>query len=423
MDNPDRLNARQRGTNDQAMSSWPRRHRPDYVLIILSLILLTVGLVVIYSISPALSLTNNVSQNYYIDRQMLSIVFGFIAFILAITMPISFWKRLQNPLIAVAGVSAIAVRLFGQEVNGAYRWIQIGGVSFQSAELIKIALLIWLAGFLSNRIRTGSITDNKKTLYPVLACLAILGFVVAGLQSDLGSTGVMVVMIAAMAFVAGMPIKRIGVVALLVVALLGVTIAIAPYRLGRIETYLHPSSNCLTTGYQECQALISVGSGGTIGLGLGRSVQAYGYLPEASDDSIFAIYSEKFGFIGDIVLLALFMALFARIKHIIDRAPDDFTKLLSVGILVWFGSQTFINVGGMIGLLPLKGITLPFISYGGTSLVFVIFAVGLLFQISRYTTYQVSAKAAGEEVRYDNNTDGRRIRRAYNATTSSSSRT
>src|SRR5665213_295578 len=210
MDSSPRSGSVQRAAVDQLPVGWPRRHRPDYVLIIITMILLTIGLVVIYSISPALSLTNNVSQNYYIDRQMLSIVFGFIAFILAITMPISFWKRLQNPLIVVAGVSAVAVRLFGQEVNGAYRWIQIGGVSFQSAELIKIALLIWLAGFLSNRIRTGSITDNKKTLYPVLVCLAILGFVVAGLQSDLGSTGVMVIMIAAMAFVAGMPLMRIG---------------------------------------------------------------------------------------------------------------------------------------------------------------------------------------------------------------------
>jgi cell division protein FtsW len=269
----------------------------------------------------------------------------------------------------------------------------------------------------------GTISDYKKTLYPLLTCLAILAFVVAGLQSDLGSTGVMVVMVATMSYVAGMPLRRIGIVALVIVALLGITIAIAPYRLGRIETYLHPSSNCLTSGYQACQAIISVGSGGAIGLGLGRSVQAYGYLPEAADDSIFAIYSEKFGFIGVIVLLALFVALFSRIKHIIDRAPDDFTKLLSVGILAWLGSQTLINVGGMIGVLPLKGITLPFISYGGTSLVFVIFAIGLLFQISRYTTYQVAAKTPGEEDRYDNSSNGRRVRRSYNATAGSSSRT
>lgn len=422
MDNTVRQSSGKGATVDQSMVGWPRRHRPDYVLIIISLILLTIGLVVIYSISPALSLTNNVSQSYFINRQMLSILFGFVAFVVAITMPISFWKRLQNPLIVVAGLSAIAVRLFGQAVNGAYRWIQIGGVSFQSAELIKIALLIWLAGFLSNRIRTGTISDYKKTLYPILACLAILGVIVAGLQSDLGSTGVMVVMIATMALVAGMPLKKIGVVGLVIIALLGITIAITPYRLGRIETYLHPSSNCLTTGYQACQAIISVGSGGLIGLGLGRSVQAYGYLPEAADDSIFAIYSEKFGFIGDIVLLALFGALFARIKHIIDRAPDNFTKLLAVGILAWFGSQTLINIGAMIGVLPLKGITLPFISYGGTSLVFVIFAVGLLFQISRYTTYQVMANKTGEGVRYDDSSNGRRVGRSYNASAGGSSR-
>lgn len=406
---------------DQAVA-WPRRHRPDYILLILVLILLTIGVVVIYSISPALSLTNNVGQNYFIDKQLLSIAIGFIVFGLAIWLPISFWKRLQNPLIVIAGLSAIAVRLFGQEVNGAYRWIQIGGISFQSAELIKIALLIWLAGFLSNRIRSGTLGDSRKTLYPVLGCLLILVFVVAGLQSDLGSTGVMIVMIACMTFVAGMPLKRIALVALIVVALFGIAIAIAPYRLGRIETYLHPSSNCLTTGYQACQALISVGSGGMIGLGLGRSVQAYGYLPEASDDSIFAIYSEKFGFIGDVIILGLFVALFSRIKRIIDRAPDDFTRLLAVGILAWFGSQTLINIGAMIGVLPLKGITLPFISYGGTSLVFVIFAVGILFQISRYTTYRVPANTNGEGMRYDNSPNGRRIRRTYNAAASSSSR-
>jgi|SRR5665213_1274558 len=403
--------------------SWPRRHRPDYALLLIMVILITIGLVVIYSISPGLSQSGHVSQNYYIDKQLIAVGLGILAFTIVAAMPITLWRRIQTPLIVLAGVSAIAVRLIGQEINGAYRWIQIGGISFQSAELIKVALLIWLAGFLSDRIRTGTLTNTKKTLYPVLACLGVLVVVVAVLQSDLGSTGVMIVMIASMVFVAGMPLKKVMTIGAIVLAILVLTVATTPYRRNRLTTFLNPTSNCLTTGYQSCQALISVGSGGMIGLGLGRSVQAYGYLPESANDSIFAIYSEKFGFIGDVVLLGLFVFLFARIKHIVERAPDDFTRLIAVGILAWFSTQALINIGAMIGLLPLKGITLPFISYGGTSVVFVMGAVGILFQISRYTNYQESLNnRQGEGLGYDNRLNGRRVRRPYNATASSRSR-
>jgi len=174
----------------------------------------------------------------------------------------------------------------------------------------------------------------------------------------------------------------------------------------------------LTTGYQACQALIAVGSGGISGLGLGRSVQAYGYLPEAQNDSIFAIYAEKFGFIGVMVLLGLFVALFARLRLIIERAPDTFSRLVAAGVLAWLSVQMIINVGAMIGLLPLKGITLPFVSYGGTSVLFVGAALGLIFQISHYTSFSARnvQRGDGGQSRTNNDEDsddGRRIRRAY----------
>lgn len=177
--------------------------------------------------------------------------------------------------------------------------------------------------------------------------------------------------------------------------------------------YLHPSADCQGSGYQACQALIAVGSGGMVGLGLGSSVQAYGYLPEAANDSIFAIYAEKFGFIGSIVLLALFAALFARIKAIAERTPDTFTRLVVVGIFVWLSVQSIINIGAMIGLLPLKGITLPFISYGGTSVIFSLAAVGILFQASHYTAYSRMSQNKGRGEVYDNRPNGRRVRGAY----------
>lgn len=406
-------------TTATAEDSLPRRHRPDYWLLILSVILLTIGLVVIYAISPGLSISSHVSQNYFIYKQLIAVGLGIVAFLVVANMPLAWWRRLQTPLIVAAAISAIAVRFAGQEVNGAYRWIQIGGISFQSAELIKIALLVWLAGFLAERIRTSTLANTKQTLRPIILVLLAVGVVVAGVQSDLGSTGVMVLMMAAMVYVAGMPLKKVVTIGGIVLLLVVLAVAITPYRRGRVLTFLHPTSNCLTTGYQSCQALIAVGSGGMIGLGLGRSVQAYGYLPEPANDSIFAIFGEKFGFVGSMILLGLFAALFARIKGIVERAPNDYTRLLAVGILTWLSVQAIVNIGAMIGLLPLKGITLPFISYGGTSIVFVMVAMGMLFQISRYTLHVAPSAKRIEGKRHESRPDGRRLRRAYNSSASS----
>jgi cell division protein FtsW len=190
-----------------------------------------------------------------------------------------------------------------------------------------------------------------------------------------------------MAFIAGIPRKWLGVVLLVIAIGTLLAVAVAPYRVERLTAFTHPEADCVDSGYQACQALIAVGSGGMFGLGLGRSVQAYGYLPEAANDSIFAIYAEKFGFVGCIILLAILAGFFYRLKTIAERAPDDFSRLLVIGVLTWLSVQAFINIGAMIGLLPLKGITLPFISYGGTSVVFASAAVGIVFQISRYTNF------------------------------------
>jgi cell division protein FtsW len=397
--------------NDEQM---PRRHRPDYALLIISAILITIGLVVIYAISPGLSATSHVGLNYYINKQLLAVGIGLVAFFVAANISIPTLRRLQNPFIIIAAISAIAVRLLGQEVNGAYRWIQVGGISFQSSELIKFAILIWLAALLADRIAKKTI-HTAKTLIPVLAAIFLVCLVVAGIQSDLGSTGVIICMIIAMIFVAGVPLKKLFTIGAIVLVIASLAVAVTPYRRERVLTFLHPTSNCTSTGYQACQAIISVGSGGAIGLGLGRSVQAYGYLPEPADDSIFAIFGEKFGFIGSVILVGLFVALFSRIKKLIDRAPTDFTRLILVGILVWLASQSIINIGAMIGLLPLKGITLPFISYGGTSIVFVMAAIGVVFQISHYTTHIVPSLGPAEGKRYESTTNRRRLRGSYNS--------
>lgn len=390
-----------------------RRHRPDYILPLLCVVLMVIGLITVFAISPALAASNNVSDNYYVSKQLIAIALGVVAFIVVGNVRPSRWRQAEKPLLITAVVASVLVRFLGEQVNGAYRWIQVAGFSFQVAELIKFALVIWLAGFLAARIRDGTLQDWNKSLKPLLLALGVIGVLVAVLQSDLGSAAVMVAIMSAMVFVAGMPIKKVLVVGGLIMIGLTLAISTSAYRRSRVETFLNPTADCQGAGYQSCQALIAVGSGGMFGLGLARSVQAYGYLPEAANDSIFAIYAEKFGFLGSAVLIGLFVAMFARTMKIFERAPDDYMRLLVAGVLAWLSTQAIINIGAMIGLLPLKGITLPFISYGGTSLMFVGAAVGLVFATSRYTSFRITLGSKEGVQRHEGSSSRRGQRGAY----------
>jgi len=408
--NSDRVDRRQ----PRQLELNQRRHKPDFALLMLSLLLLVIGLVVIYAISPGLAVQKNVSANYFVSKQFIAILLGVFAFLFTANVSLKFWQNIQNQLIVLAGISVVAVRLLGDKTNGAYRWIQIGGFSFQAVELMKFALIIWLATFLCRRIVYNELGDYKKTFQPILAVLVIIGFTVAYLQSDLGSTVVLSAITISMSFVSGIPLKKIGMIGVL--GAIGVLLLVSstPYRRQRFTTFFNPQKDCLNEGYQACQALIAVGSGGLFGKGFAHDVQAYGYLPEAANDSIFAIMGEKFGFLGLIAVLSAFILFFSRLKNIMLRAPDNFTRLLVAGVLGWLSAQTMINIGAMIGLLPIKGITLPFLSYGGTSVVFVTAAVGLVFNISRYTLYDNgSATERGSHDNYSQRRGNGRTHHAY----------
>lgn len=394
-----------------------RRHRPDYLIFVISLILCAIGLIVVYSISPGLAATNDVSSGYFVSKQMIAIGLGLLAFAACSVIPVSFWRNWRNVLAAVTLVAIGAVQLFGEEVNGAARWIQIGGLSFQVAELIKISLIIWLGAFLVERMKKNEIADHTKTLKVLIMVLAILGFSVAFLQSDLGSMGVMFAILALMAFSAGLPIKPIALI--LGVVTLGTVLAIStsPYRRERVATFINPAADCQDAGYQACQAQIAIGTGGIFGLGVGNGVQAYGYLPEAENDSIFAILAEKFGFVGVSMVIGLYVVLFSRLRSIIERTAEPFSRLVVIGVLAWLSTQAIINIGAMVGLLPLKGITLPFISFGGTSILFAMAALGIVFQISRYTSFE-PLRNASKEVGNEYPANGRRVRRPYYASAS-----
>lgn len=393
-----------------------RRHKPDYWLLILTIALAAVGIVVVFSISPALEVEKGIDGNQYVLRQLIAVGLGLVIFAIAASVPLDKWRHLWKPLLIIAAIATLLALIM--PVNAQYpahRWIRVAGFSFQSVELLKFALIMWLAGFLAWRMSNGLMGNMNKTIRPLFLALIAAGIIIAGLQSDLGSFGVIVAVMGVMAFVAGMPIKRVLTVGG-IIALIGIiAVSTTPYRRDRLTAFLHPESDCLASGYQACQALIAVGSGGMVGLGLGKSVQAYGYLPEAENDSIFAIYAEKFGFLGVTVLLGLFAALFTRLKKIGERAPDNFSRLVVIGIFVWLSAQTIINVGAMIGLLPLKGITLPLVSYGGSSVLMVMAALGVVFQVSRHTLYSIpedepNVSGGGG---YDNSRNGRRIRGAY----------
>lgn len=373
------------------------------------------GLVVVYSISPALAASQHISQNYFITKQIIDVFLGVAAFAAAAYLPLRAWRPLVKPLIIVTALGCLVVLVMPLNAEyPAHRWIRLGSFSFQIAELIKLTLVLWLAAFLGRRSREGNLTDPNQALKPLLVLLILMGAVVAKLQSDLGSAGVMVAIIAAVAFVAGVPLKRIAMFGGLVAILLVLAIATSSYRRERLSTYLHPGSDCQAASYQICQALISVGSGGVLGQGLGYGTQAYGYLPEPSNDSIFAIIAEKFGFLGTTGLVVIFGLLFSRLKRIAERSVEQFDKLVVVGVLAWLSTQMAINVGAMLGVLPLKGITLPLISQGGTSLVFLTAALGLVFQISRYTTYSDKWPGKNNETQANNSINRRRLRRAYN---------
>ena len=391
-----------------------RKHKPDYWLLLLSAGLLAMGLIVLYSISPGLSAQKYVGENYYVIKQLTAIGLGLGAFIFTANTPVNLWRKFERPIVIAAFVVAIAVRVVGEQINGAYRWIQLGGMSFQAAELIKFALLIWLAGFLADRISNHEIQDTSKIQKPLYIVLGLIAVIVAFVQSDLGSSAVMVAMIAAMVFIAGAPKKLLFQTAIAIIIGIVLLTSTSSYRRSRLATFLNPARDCQAEGYQACQALIAVGSGGITGLGLGKGVQAYGYLPESQNDSIFAIYAEKFGFLGVTVLLGLFLGFFSRLKKIIVHTTDAYSRLLVVGVLAWLSTQTLINIGAMTGMLPLKGITLPFISYGGTSLVFITAAIGIVFQISRYTSYSIVNSQKVEGQSHEGTTDRRRLRGTYN---------
>jgi len=382
------------------MGGYLRRHKPDYGIILLSGLLLLFGLVVMFAVSPALTQRlgeEGLSDNHFFYRQGIFVIAGALAFWIAAVLPLKWWRTIQ-PLLITAGLASSLLLLVpgvGTEFNGAVRWIDLGFFTFQPAELLKLALILYMATFLAEKIRLNKLNDRNETILPLLMILGVLSLVVLILQRDLGTMVALVSILFTMLYASGMKFvpltKLISIVAAGAVA----AVVLFPHRLSRLLTFINPESDVEGTGYHINQALIAIGSGGLWGKGLGRSVQVFGYLPEAANDSIFAIIAEKFGFVGSVLVILLYGALFWRLVRLIDRAPNDYFKLLVAGVFGWIVSHTVINIGAMLSLLPLTGITLPLLSLGGTSMVLIMAALGLAFNISRYSDLTAQSHKGG----------------------------
>lgn len=361
---------------------YARRHKPDYALVLITSLLLIFGAVVVYTISPALD------QPSLLYRQLMHIGLAAVAFGVASVVPLNWWRKVHLPILAVGIATSLLLLVPGLsiEVNGATRWLNLGELSFQPAELLKFGLVIYLAVWLSERRRTGRLNQSHDTLVPAIITTAVLGLMVAGLQKDLGTMISIAGIILSMLYISGLKLSHLlKFVGVLTGAGVAATL-LFPHRIARLATFIDPSRDVDGAGYHINQALIAIGSGGWFGRGLGKSVQVFGYLPEAINDSIFAILAEQFGFIGSLLVLFLYGALGVRLLRLAERATNDYLRLLAAGIFGWMISHVLINVGAMLGLVPLTGITLPFLSLGGTSLIFITAAFGIAFNMSRYSS-------------------------------------
>lgn len=365
-----------------------RKHRPDYVLVLCIAMLLAVGLVVIYSVSPAISarLVGDVDPNHFMYRQIVYLLLGFAVFGVTSVLPLQYWRRLQKYILwfAVLSFFLLLIPFFSINYGGATRWVSVGPVNYQPAELLKFGLVFAMALFFARRIKDRTL-NTSETVRAFLIIFVIVGVEIVILQKDMGTMIPIAAMLLTMLFLSGISMRRLGFI-LATIAIGGaLAIASAGHRRARVFTFLNPDADKSGSGYHINQALIAVGSGGVFGQGLGRSVQAYGYLPEAANDSIVAIMAEKFGFVGMTTIFALYGVLLFRLIKLIERAPNVYLRLVSGGIFAWMSVQAFVNIGAMLGIMPLTGVTLPLLSFGGTSLIFSLAALGVAFNISRYT--------------------------------------
>ncbi|MDD5566862.1 MAG: putative lipid II flippase FtsW [Patescibacteria group bacterium] len=360
-----------------------RYHAPDYILVAVLALIVFLGIILLSSASTVIGYERFGDSNYYLKHQLVyGVLLGAFGFWLAARLDYHLWEKLAVPLLIITIGLLIVVFIpgLGLGLKGANRWINLGGFTLQPAELAKLTFLFYLATWLQKRGE-----GLKSFSYGFLPFLVLLGLV-AGLiilEPDFSTMLVLCFMAVTVFFIAGANLVHVTWLGGASVGLFLLLIKIAPYRAARFTVFLHPEVDPQGIGYHINQALLAIGSGGLFGLGLGHSRQKYNYLPEAAGDSIFAVIAEELGFIFCLFLIVLFVVLMIRGFKIARQAPDAFGKYVAVGIVTWISFQAFFNIAAMVGVVPISGIPLPFISHGSTAIVTSLTAMGVLVNISR----------------------------------------
>jgi len=375
---------KQPGTRNQAFQngSMPVPVRLDNWILLPALLLLSIGIVMVGSASIAIAEGQGASTYHYLMRHLVFIAAGiFLASALRV-IPMAFFERVSRPMLALSILLLLVVLVpgVGHTVNGSTRWIRLGFVNFQVVEAVKLMVIIYLAGYLARKAR---LVQSRffDTLKPLI--FAGLLSAVLLLQPDMGSAAVITAIVVGMVWLAGAAWRHILVLGLLTLPAFGFA-AMEPYRLRRIVSFMDPWADPFASGFQLTQALIAVGRGELFGVGIGASIQKLFYLPEAHTDFIFAVLAEEFGLAGVIAVLALFLLLVTRIMVIgitAHRNDKPFAGFVCYGIGLWLGLQAVVSIGVNLGVLPTKGLTLPLISSGGSSMLMTLFAIGIILRV------------------------------------------
>ena len=391
-----------RGQAPPGEATIMRKHKSDIVILFATLGLMALGLIVIYAIGPMRANVLNSTYgtdyagNYFFIGQLRSVAISLVAFFLAFkVIPYKYVQKFAKPLIIIAILMSVALyvlALSGSSLAkcelGECRWFNLGIVSFQPAEFLKLALVIYLADFLTRKREENAIGKWKEFWLPlILVCGASLGLVVVA-QGDLGTGVALISIIFCMLLIAGVPAKQYWIMLAIVIAVAIGSVVTSAHRMERINAWVDTITGAESSDqtYHIENSMLAIGTGGLTGVGIGNSVQATGYLPESINDSVFAIMGETYGFIGLFLVLSVFGVLLLRILKVASHTVATDERLVTVGIFGWTLAQVVVNIMAMTGLVPVTGITLPLLSYGGTSMVFLAYALGLVLQFSCYTS-------------------------------------
>lgn len=370
-----------------ASMPFPARLQPrlqlDPVLLGITLALLLGGMIILASASISIADGSSNDPFFYVGRQAIAALLGVAAGLVCLLVPMQFWRSV-GPLALLVGLALLLIVLLpgvGHTVNGSTRWLKIGALNLQASEPARLCLMIYLAGYL---VRQNKSLREQFTgfLRPMVVLSLACGLLLA--EPDFGAATVLLATALAMLFVAGARFRDFFLFFSTAAMAMAALAWMSPYRLQRLTGFLDPWSDPYDSGFQLTQSLIAIGRGEWFGVGLGDGVQKLFYLPEAHTDFVFAVFAEEFGLLGSIALIVLFFALLWRIFRLALRAAKHehfFDAYLAIGIGTWLGLQAFINVGVNMGLLPTKGLTLPLVSYGRSSMIITLMAIGLLLRI------------------------------------------